>query len=109
MIYRIALIVTLGASLLFSACRPKVLSADEQKLVAELKSQHSRLQVDIAQAETIAGRGLVGVLAGVRLEVLRSTEALLGQRIAAIEAGTPMKFEQPILEHSPNRSVRRPC
>lgn len=99
--YRLALIATFGVSLFLSACGPKVLSADEQKLVGELKAERSRLQADIAQAETNAGRGLVGALAGIRLEALRSTEALLGQRIAAIETGAPLKFEQPIRATKP--------
>jgi hypothetical protein len=99
--YRIALIVALGAALLLSACGPKVLSADEQKLVAELKAERSKLQGDIAQAEMIAGRGLIGAFASVRLEALRPTEALLGQRITAIETGAPMRIEQPIRATQP--------
>jgi hypothetical protein len=91
-----ALIATLAASLVLSACGPRTLSADEQKLIAELQADRTRLQADITRTESMAGRGLVGALASVRLEALRSTEALLGQRIVAIETGAPIKFEEPV-------------
>jgi hypothetical protein len=89
-------------STVLTACGPRELSGEDKALVAELKQQVSSIQLEIKDAEQMAGRGLIGALAGLRLEALRSTEALLNQRIAAIEVGAPLKFEEPVRATKPD-------
>jgi hypothetical protein len=78
-----------------SAGGARTLSPEEQQQVADLQAELERVRVDITSAETanakLAG-GLVKALIEARLEILKTTEALIQQRIHAIEAGVPIEM-----------------
>jgi hypothetical protein len=63
---------------------------EQKQLVTELKQDLRRIRQEIDQAtkdDAVYGGGLIKALIGVRLEVLKTNEALVEQRIHALEAG----------------------
>jgi hypothetical protein len=71
------------------ACTPK-LTPEQEQLVAELKQGRAAVRQDIDEAEKdYAGYsgGLIKNLIAIRLEVLKTNEALIDQRINALESG----------------------
>lgn len=76
-----------------SGCFEKELTPAEKTLVESLRRELKATQEDISDAKSrdalLAG-GLVKSLISVRLEILETNKALLGQRINAIEAGSPV-------------------
>jgi len=82
--------------LIFFACSAaKCLNAQESS-VTGLKEELRSLQTEIAAAQTedqkYAG-GLVKSLIAMRIQILKTTQSLLQQKIAAIETGTTQKME----------------
>jgi hypothetical protein len=64
---------------------------EQKQLVVELKQDLGRIRQEIEHAtkdDAAYSGGLIKVLIGVRLEVLKTNEALVEQRIHALEAGT---------------------
>jgi hypothetical protein len=49
--------------------------------------------------------GLVKALIAARLEILRTSEALVWQRIHAVESGAPVVLQVPITQSDPNRAA----
>ena len=83
----IAFFAVLGLGL--QACTPK-LTPEQKQSVVELKQELATVRQDIhdAEKENIAyGGGLIKSLIAVRLEVLKTNEALVEQRIDALEGG----------------------
>ena len=60
------------------------LEADLTSVVAE--------RIDAEQQIREYGDGLIGLIAEIRLEIIKTTEALIKQRIAAIENGSEIKI-----------------
>jgi hypothetical protein len=85
--------IALTAIVLLTACGPRKLTPEEQKQVDQLKAEVAELQAEINKAEELEGRGLIGALAGLRVQTLKNTEALINQRIAALETGAALKAE----------------
>jgi hypothetical protein len=87
-------IVTIG----FMISCEKVLSPEQQQQVQSLKSELSQVKNDIAAAKTedatLSG-GLVKALITMRMEILKANEALIQQRIHAIESGAKITIEVP--------------
>lgn len=76
-----------------SGCLKKELTAEDVALVGELKKQLENTEREILSAAAEDARlsgGLVKALIGARLEILKTNKALVGQRINAIEAGSPV-------------------
>ncbi|MBZ0089209.1 MAG: hypothetical protein K8H90_02400, partial [Thermoanaerobaculia bacterium] len=84
----------LALFVLLSACHSKrTLSPEEQAQVEALRGEATRLSAEIEEAtekdERYSG-GLIKGLIGVRLEILKTSQELVNQRIQAIEAGSPV-------------------
>lgn len=78
---------------LFSCTTKRQLSEQELKQVADLKSELVKIDADIQKTEVDnAGYsgGLLKSLIQLRLEILKTTRALVEQHVHAIESGTPM-------------------
>lgn len=77
--------------------------------VANLQKEVSVIQAQIKEAEGLneayAG-GLIKSLIAVRLEILRSTEALLKQRIHAIKAGVKVNYVANVTKPDPNKAAK---
>src|SRR5690554_4050272 len=90
-------------AILLTGCLEKKLTADEVALVSSLKNELTETKESITQAEVQNGLysgGLVKGLIAVRLEVLKTNEALLQQRINAIEGRAPVKINTFIVEEN---------
>lgn len=86
-----ALVVT---TMLITGCLKKELTPEEKAMVSELRQQleSTKLEMEAAKAEDAAlSGGLVKALISVRLEILKTNDELIQQRINAIEAGAPIK------------------
>src|SRR5690606_15796845 len=82
------------ASAILAGCIDKKLSPEEIALVSDLQAQLEITQKEISEAaaqnEFYSG-GLIKGLIGVRIEVLKTNEALIQQRIHAIEGRAPVE------------------
>lgn len=88
---------------LLSGCFEKELTADEIALVSNLKIElaETKKSIDQSQAQdALYSGGLVKGLIAVRLEVLKTNEALLQQRIHAIEGRAPVKINTFVIEEN---------
>jgi len=78
---------------LVSGCGKRELSLDEQEAVSRMRADLQQVKQTINTAvnddKRVVG-GLVKSLIAVRLEILRTNQALLEQRINAIESGAPV-------------------
>jgi hypothetical protein len=81
------------------------LTPEQKQLVTQLKEDLSRIRQDIEQVnqeDAAYSGGLIKALIGIRREVLKTNEALLEQRIHAIEGGAritiAIKAVEPDLE-----------
>ncbi len=84
------------ASAFLVGCIEKKLSPEELAVVSALQEQLELTQEAISEASTQDARysgGLIKGLIGVRLEVLKTNEALIQQRIHAIEGRGPVKTQ----------------
>lgn len=82
---------------LFSAaCGRAALTPEEQKTLQDLRTELAKVRQAAAEAQTkdesLAG-GLVKALVSTRLEILKTTEALLQQRIHALEGGAKLSIQ----------------
>lgn len=71
-------------------------SPEEQENIAELKSELELLQDEVSTAEAKSSQyegGLIQALVEARIEVLKTTEALIEQRIHALESGARIDVE----------------
>ena len=90
--------------LAFSAC--KGAQKNDPQTIAKIGELKKELEVtkaeieDAAKSDNELAGGLVKVLISVRLEILKTNEALIQQRIQALESGTPIKLE--VLGTTPN-------
>jgi hypothetical protein len=72
------------------ACMPAQLTPEQEAEIASLKGELSTIRADVEQAkkeDAALSAGLVKTLIAVRLEILRTNEALIQQRIHALESG----------------------
>lgn len=100
----IALILVLVAPVSCSA-EP---SPEDRRVISALEEELARLGDDIADAEAqdaaLVG-GLVKALVAVRLEVLRTNEALIQQRIQALESGARVRIVVNATKRDPTRAA----
>ncbi|VVO86144.1 hypothetical protein PS903_02027 [Pseudomonas fluorescens] len=90
--FGVVLLVLAVATL--SGCPQRELTAEDKALVGELKRHVETTEQEILNATIDDARlsgGLVKALIGARLEILKINKALVGQRINAIEAGSPVE------------------
>lgn len=83
-------------SLLLTGCFEKKLTEDQIALISNLQAELVETSESITKAEAqnaMYSGGLVKGLIAVRLEVLKTNEALLQQRIHAIEGRAPVKTQ----------------
>ena len=77
------------------------------ELLESLRNEHSRISESIQQAneedEKLSG-GLIKVLIGARLELLKINSALIQQRINAIESGAKIKIKLYEVKPDPDRA-----
>lgn len=89
----ILLLLTLGA-----ACGATTPTPEQLQQVKVLRSELEQVQTELKTAERkdaeLAG-GLVKALVQARLEILKTTKALIEQRIQALESGTKITVEVP--------------
>lgn len=75
---------------------PRKLTPEEQKQVSDLKAELATIDQELAAIQTedkLYSGGLIKSLIAVRQEVVKTTRALVQQRIHAIESGAPIKVE----------------
>lgn len=99
-------IIIVFVSLLLMSCnKTKSLTENEIQTVNNLRSEIKVVSVDISQAEdkdkALTG-GLVKSLITARIEILKTTKALIEQRIQAIEAGSPITIATQKTIEDPN-------
>lgn len=85
----------------------KSLTLEELALLEQLTLERSSVQKEIASAEAEAGKysgGLVLGLIQARVETLKLTDALLQQRVLAIQSGAPITVTSPVGSADPKRS-----
>jgi type VI secretion system protein VasI len=91
---KIGIVLLIVAVATLSGCLQGELTAEQKILVGELKRQLETTEQEILSATAEDARlsgGLVKALIGARLEILKTNRALVGQRINAIEAGSPVE------------------
>jgi len=77
-------------------------------MIEDLRSELQELRTTITAAEKAEAQvqgGLVKALIATRLEILRTTEALVWQRIHAIESGAPVVLQIPSTQPNPDRAM----
>lgn len=90
-------------SLLLTGCFEKKLTEDEIALISNLRAELVETSESITKTEAqnaMYSDGLVKGLIAVRLEVLKTNEALLQQRIHAIEGRAPVKTQTFVSEEN---------
>jgi hypothetical protein len=78
--------------------------AKVEELKKELATTRAEIDSAVAKDNELAG-GLVKALVSVRLEILRTNEALIQQRINALESGTPIKIQIVGTTPDPNETL----
>lgn len=95
----------LGIILLFSSvavlngCGPKDLTSEQRAYLAKLDGELAHTKSDIESARLTAASysgGLLKALIATRVEVLQTNQALIEQRMLAVESGSPVKIETAI-------------
>ena len=84
------------------------LSPDDRRVISALQEELAKVRADIAAAEAEDARltgGLVKSLVAVRLELLRTNEALIQQRIHALESGARIKIVVAATKEDPERAA----
>lgn len=96
-----------AAIVLLAGCGHK-LSPEELQQLTKLKESLAATRAEVVQAkqETKEFGGLVGTLALLRLEVLKTNEALLDQRVNALESGAKMVITVPTTKDDPIRAAQ---
>ena len=81
--------------LALSGCFNKELTPEEKTLVNALRVELAQTKQELSSANATAASygGLIKLLATVRVEILKTNEALLEQRIQAIESGAKITIE----------------
>lgn len=95
--------------LLFGSACGEELTPQEKETVAHLKAELTAVQKEIEEAKQkdaeLAG-GLVKSLIAVRLEILKTNEALIQQRIHALESGAKVNFVTNVNKPDPEKSAQ---
>lgn len=83
-----------------SGCFNKELTPEEKALAEALRSELNATKQEIAGANSTASTygGAIKLLATARLEILKASEALLEQRIQAIESGAKINIQVPAVQ-----------
>jgi len=84
------------------------LTTEQKQTVASLKEDLNRIRQEIEQATSVDSQysgGLIKTLIRMRLEVLKTNEALVEQRIHAIESGARIKLVVIATEPDPTRAA----
>lgn len=101
-------VIALLLSLPITGACARELTPQERELVSQLQAELEKTRSDIAEANArdaaLAG-GLVKALIAVRLEILRTNEALIEQRIHAIEGGAKLTVAVPATNPDPKRAA----
>lgn len=87
---------------LLVGCGPKELTPEEKAQVTQIRADIARIEAEVKTAQALEGKGLVGAIAQMRVQSLKSTQAMLEQRAVAIETGTPIKVSEPVPATKPD-------
>ena len=103
----ISLVVMVLGILVFS-CLAASPTPEQQSRIAQLERELAQVQAEIKAAEederTYSG-GLIQTLIALRLEILRTSHALIQQRIHALESGAEINIVVPGLEPDPEMAA----
>lgn len=105
-VIRKVILCSICIAALLGACT-RSLSPEEQALVQALRTELEATKKEVAAAEaqyTQYSGGLIKVLIGLRLEVLKTNEALIQQRIHAIESGARVTIQTAATKPDPERA-----
>lgn len=100
------IVTAMAAAVMLSGCFDRPLSEEDKALAERLRSQLVNTQQSIGEAESADAQyagGLIKSLIAIRLETLKTNEALLEQRILAIESRSPVRVETSII--APNSDL----
>ncbi|WP_337058256.1 hypothetical protein [Pseudomonas sp. USHLN015] len=98
------LIAAFIMAMALTGCWKKELTAEQKALVSELQQELQKTKNEVAEARTSLAKysgGLIKILIETRLEVLQTNEALLQQRIHAIESDAPVTVQTQISTPDP--------
>lgn len=101
------LVLLLSTGIALTGCAGRELTPAEQRQVAELREEMGDLDAEIASAQEEDRKyrgGLIKALVAIRLETLKTTRALVQQRIHAIDSGAPVKLETVVAKEDPERA-----
>lgn len=105
--YRVLIIVFVGV-LSLGCVSGQNLTPEQNETVAALREDLERVRQEVDQAskeDALYSGGLVKVLIGVRLEILRTNAALIEQRIHAIEGGAKTNVVVSVSVDDPKRAA----
>jgi len=103
----LALTVTLAA-VVVAGCGRK-LSEEEQRQLSQLNVQLQTVQEELAgakQQQSMYSGGVLRALLDVRVEILKTSEALLDQRAQALESGAKVTIVIPVTKDDPIRAAQ---
>lgn len=90
------LVLMIASVFLVSGCGQSELTPEQKAYVAKLESELTQTKQEIGSAEQTSARysgGIIKLLASSRIEILKTNQALLEQRISAVSSGAPVKIE----------------
>ncbi len=106
---RLLVAVILAVNFSFVGCGQAELTPERRQKLEELRSELNAIKKEISEAEakdaSLAG-GLVKALVGARIETLKTTEALIQQRIYALEAGAKITVETKGTQANPEEAAK---
>ena len=100
------LVLMVVSVFLVSGCGQSELTPEQKAYVAKLESELNQTKQEIGSAEQTSARysgGVLKLLASSRIEILKTNQALLEQRISAVSSGAPIKIET--IASAPNETL----
>jgi len=89
-------LVFIVLAILISSCSSQKISRQDREKVLELKHEILQIDNEIKDAQERLSKfeeGSVAALIESRIEILKTTKALIGKRIAALQAGVNIKYD----------------
>jgi hypothetical protein len=105
---RLTLLTVVLLCLAFAGCGHKLTEAEQQQLT-KMKADLQTVQVELAEAkvqQTMYSGGLLKSLLELRTEVLKTNEALLEQRVHALESGAKITVVVQAAQEDPIRAAQ---
>lgn len=93
---KLGIAMLVSSVLVLGGCGPKDLTPEERAYVAKLETELGQTKLELGYAEQTAAQysgGMIKALASSRIEILKTNQALIEQRILSVSSGAPVKVE----------------